>query len=268
MKKVALIVHPAKAAASQAAAELARVGGSSGLEVLKDLDDTEVDALIALGGDGTILRAAAHAHARRVPLLGINLGNLGYLSTTDAGQLDSVVRSLLDEDFRTEERMMLECEAFQEEASVAKVVCLNEIVAERGTLSRVVRIRVRVDDEEVATYTSDGFIVSTPTGSTAYSLSAGGPVVEPGVAGMILTSVSAHSPLWRSIVVAPTRTVVLETPWDGVALSADGQHVAFLEPGARVVVLPSPVPLTLIKLNGIGFFEKLRTRFRLELEAE
>jgi NAD+ kinase len=143
-------------------------------------------------------------------------------------------------------------------------MALNEIVLERGVDSRVVSIRVRVDEETVAIYTADGFIVSTPTGSTAYSLSAGGPVVEPEVDAMVLTSVCAHTPLWRSIVVNPNRTVTLETPNDRVAVTADGQVIARVEPGSKVTVVRHPRPLKLLAAYKAHFYDKLRFRFHVD----
>jgi NAD+ kinase len=160
--------------------------------------------------------------------------------------------------------MMLTARATHGGGDLEPVTALNEVVIERGTLSRVVSINVSVGGDPVATYVADGFIVATPTGSTAYSLSAGGPVVEPEVQAMVLTSVSAHSPLWRSIVVGPDRTVTLETPADAVALSADGQAVGILSAGSKVTVSPHPEPLQLIGPGSSRFYDKLRSRFHVE----
>ena len=148
---------------------------------------------------------------------------------------------------------MLEATVWQDGQEICRVMALNEIVLERGTVSRVVKIRVRVGDETVARYIADGFIVSTPTGSTAYSLSAGGPVMEPEVQALLLTSVSAHTPLWRSIVVSPKHQVTLEPPDDTVALSADAQPVAILDPGATVTVRAHERPLQLLTASSPTF---------------
>lgn len=254
MRCIGLVVHPAKERALAAAEELKSLGSSHGVEVVEAHPEIKADLVVALGGDGTTLRAAILAHELDVPLIGVNLGTLGFLSSIDTTRLETVFERLTTGQYEIEERLLLSATAFQSEQLIAKVTALNEVVIERGTLSRIISIRVRVGEEAVATYSADGFIVSTPTGSTAYSLSAGGPVVEPGVEGIVLTSVSAHSPLWRSIVVAPGKIVTLETPNDRIAVSADGRPVTDLEPGARVVVARSPRPLKLATMEGPNFY--------------
>lgn len=264
MKSLALVVHPAKKPAVAAAEELKALGASRGIEVVDGQPGVNADLVVALGGDGTTLRAAILAHDMDVPLIGVNLGTLGFLSSIDTTRLETVFERLTAGQYEIEERMLLSATASQGDQQIAEVNALNEVVIERGTLSRIISIRVRVGDEGVATYWADGFIVSTPTGSTAYSLSAGGPVVEPGVEGLVLTSVSAHSPLWRSIVVAPGRMVRLETPNDRIAVSADGRPVTDLEPGGIVTVGRSPRPLKLVTMEGPNFYGKLRSRFHVE----
>lgn len=264
MKTIGLVLHPTNPKAKEAAATIRAHGAERGLHVVEVEEDHQLDAILALGGDGTILRAAQIAWHLDVPVVGANLGNLGFLSTVSAEDIDQMVKSLITDIYRQEERMMLEATAYAGDEEVLRVMALNEIVVERGTVSRVVNIRVRVSDETVAMYTADGFIVSTPTGSTAYSLSAGGPVMEPGVQAMLLTSVSAHSPLWRSIVVNSRHRVTLQTPNDRVAFSADGQPVAILEPGATVTVRAHERPLKLLTAYQSHFYDKLRSRFHVE----
>ena len=261
MKSIGLLVHPAMPRAKQAAQELKGIAEARNLQLVEASNEQGADVILALGGDGTILRAAQVASYHDVPLLGANLGKLGFLSTIDVARLDEVVDGLVAGAFRVENRMMLDASAEHNGAKSNQVSALNEVVIERGALSRVVSIEVCVGGEKVATYRADGFIVSSPTGSTAYSLSAGGPLVEPEVRAMVLTSVSAHSPLWRSIVVGPERSVTLQTPRDAVAFSADGQPVGILQPPSRVVIKPHPKPLRLIGFDGSRFYEKLRSRF-------
>lgn len=265
MKRVALVVHPKQPDALEAADKLAHLSEERGVEVTWDTD-SDADAIIALGGDGTILRAADVAFRMDVPLIGINLGNLGFLSTAEVSDLVEAFDSLVAGRFEIEERMMLEARATDPKGGSLQVIALNEVVVERASLSHVVAIRLSVDGQRVATYTADGFIVATPTGSTAYSLSAGGPVVEPGLQALVLTSVSAHSPLWRAIVVAPDRKVRLEIPSDEVGLSADGRPVGKLVPGTVVEVTASNRPLKLVRFEGPRFYEKLRSRFHVETD--
>lgn len=159
------------------------------------------------------------------------------------------------------------------------VVALNEFVVEKATPSRVIGIRVSVDAEAIATYTADGFIVATPTGSTAYSLSAGGPVLEPSLHAIVLTPVSAHSPLWRSIVVEPERKISLEIVDGTAAFSADGEPLATLAVKQTVRIRSRERPLRLVNLEAPSgqsgrvlqtsprFFKKLRTRFHLDPDS-
>lgn len=265
MKTIGLVLHPTNPKATEVAVAIREHGESRGLHVAGVDDEGESpDAILALGGDGTLLRAAQVAWRLDIPVIGANLGTLGFLATVDAGDVEQMVKSLITDIYRVEERMMLQATAYQNGREVIGVMALNEIVVERGTVSRVVKIRVRVGDETVARYVADGFIVSTPTGSTAYSLSAGGPVMEPEVQAMLLTSVSAHTPLWRSIVVSPKDEVMLEMADDRTAFSADGQPVADLEPGAHVTVRAHERPLKLLTAYQAHFYDKLRSRFHVE----
>ena len=180
-----------------------------------------------------------------------------------------MVRQLITDIYRVEERMMLEAYGrLGGDRELFRVMALNEIVLERGIDCPGGDDQGAGRRGDVAVYTADGFIVSTPTGSTAYSLSAGGPVVEPEVDAMVLTSICAHSPLWRSIVVNPDRTVTLETPEDPVAVTADGQLVARLEPGSKVTVVRHPRPLKLLAAYKSHFYDKLRVRFHVEAPGD
>ena len=261
MKSLGLVVHPEMPAAAEAAVEIAKLADKRGLIAAAAEGKDKPDVLIALGGDGTILRAARLANRGDIPLAAVNFGRLGFLSTVEPGNLTNIVDALANGEYRTDERMMLEADIIRDGQKVDSVPALNEVVLERGTLSRVVSIRVSVGSEPIATYIADGFIVSTPSGSTAYSLSAGGPVLEPQLEAMVLTAVSPHWPLWRSIVVGPNRPVTLFTPKDSVAFSADGATLRILEPGTSVVVAPSSRALKLISLKGLRFYDRLRFRF-------
>lgn len=265
MKTIGLVIHPTNPKARQTADRIREDGAHRGLDVVTmDESGPEPDAILALGGDGTLLRAAQMAWRLDVPVIGANLGNLGFLSTVDPGMVDDMVQALITDIYRVEPRMMLEATARQGDEEVATFVALNEVVVERDTVARVVTLRVSVGDEVVARYTADGFIVATPTGSTAYSLSAGGPVVAPDVSALILTSVCAHTPLWRSIVVGPSQPVTLQNPEHSVALSADGLHLGGLQPGGVITVRAHPRPLKLLAAYKSHFYDKLRARFHVE----
>ena len=257
------MAHPAKEQAGRAATELTEVFTSKGIEVVEAAFGSGAELLIALGGDGTILRAARIAVEDDIPLVGLNLGHLGFLSSADVSDLTTVAERLIEGDHTIDSRMMLEAELSGHEE---RVLALNEVVVERGGVARLISVSVKVGEDDIATYAADGFIVATPTGSTAYSLSAGGPVVEPRVDAMILTSVSAHAPLWRSIVVGPDRTVTLTMNHE-VAVSADGQECGTVTVGGTLKVSPHARRLQLIELGNSPFFQKLRSRFMLDPSA-
>lgn len=273
MTTIGLVVHPTKPEAQTAAGDLRRLGEARGLKVVGAADGA-CDVVIALGGDGTILRAARLADQNEVPLLGVNVGRLGFLSTIESGRLEFALDALATGSYAVEERMLLEATFGDEPPSYA----LNEFVVEKATPSRVIGIRVSADREVIATYSADGFIVATPTGSTAYSLSAGGPVLEPSIQAIVLTPVSAHSPLWRSIVVEPGRVVHLDIVDGTAAFSADGELRATIPAGQGARIRRRERSLSLINLEAASdepgrvlptsprFFKKLRTRFNLDVD--
>lgn len=258
---VGAVVHPTSPLAAEALEELRTIAGAVGVHLVDATEAQPADLIVSLGGDGTMLRAAREAMSRGVPLLGVNLGRMGFLASAEAGNLKTAIEALQSGDFTVEPRMMLDGVATLKGILLASAVALNEIVVEKPIPSKVVEVDVSVGDEEVARYTADGFIVATSTGSTAYSLSAGGPVVEPDLNVMVLTPVCPHSIRWRSLVVAPTRPVRVTLVEGGAALSADGQPIAQLPPGATVTVTPHAESLQLIRLKDDGFFLRFKSRF-------
>ncbi len=267
MKAIGVIVHPTRPQAQRVLDELRSVAEARGMRVV-ELGDEEgqaggeaPDVIVALGGDGTTLRAARAAATRDLPLLGINLGRLGFLSSADPGSIEAMVDALVAGSFSVEPHMMLSCVASHGENRIVRIEALNEIVVERATPSRVVHLKVSVGAEELATYVADGFIVATPTGSTAYSMSAGGPIVDPRLRVMVLTPVCPHTPLWRAVVVGPDAAVAITVLDAAAVLSADGQYIDGLPVEAQLWVRPRPDPLRIIRLPGSGFFLRLRERF-------
>jgi len=260
VQALGVVLHPTSPTARQAFEQLRELAPARGLRVV-DRENEPVDMIVALGGDGTMLRAAREATARGVPLLGVNLGRMGFLSSAEAANLELAIDALVAGDYTLEFRMMLDGVATLEGEPLVAAIALNEIVVEKGTPSRVIEVDVSVGRDEVARYTADGFIVATSTGSTAYSLSAGGPVVEPDLDVMVLTPVCPHSLRWRSMVVGPHHPVVVTLVEGGGALSADGQPVALLPDGVTVTVRPHTDRLRLVRLRDNDFFVRFRSRF-------
>jgi NAD+ kinase len=257
-KRVAIVAHPDKTGIAELRAELADLLTDRGV----DVSDEDPDLVLALGGDGTMLRAAHLAHEQDAPLIGVNWGALGYLAEVEAGLEREALERIKAEDYVVEERMMLSCRVSA--APERALVSLNEVLVERSARYRLVRLSVEVGDERLGSVNADGMIVATPTGSTAYALSAGGPIVSPRAQCLILVPVSAHILFSRAVVLAPDEVVkVTLESGDGAALSLDGESGGELGAGDCITVRRHPRPLKLVRLSGPGFLERLRSKLQL-----
>lgn len=230
--------------------------------VLPPLDQDAPDALITFGGDGTLLRAARLLRGREVPILGVNLGRVGFLTTTTRGELAAALDALITRQYVLERRLALHATILSDEGGArSEQRALNDIAIHKSGVARVVRVRVSVDNEDLGPYSADGIVVATPTGSTAYSLSAGGPIVAPSVEAMIVTPVCAHTLAVRPVVVPPDATVCIEPVSPGAAdllVSYDGQLGTTLAPGDRVIVTRAPACVCLVRLGSEGYFTRMR----------
>jgi NAD+ kinase len=228
------------------------------------LDDAStLDALLTLGGDGTLLRGARLLEGARVPIIGINLGRLGFLTTCGASEMKLALRQLASGEHVAEARMALRATAVDGKgANRQEWLALNDFVVHKGGFARVVRLGLRVNGDSIGTYAADGVIISTPTGSTAYSLSAGGPVVVPTVESILLTPVSAHALGIRPLIVAPDAEVVVDTSQSSESLlvTVDGQVGTELTPGEKLVVRRAANPVHIVRLPGASFFERMRAK--------
>jgi NAD+ kinase len=225
--------------------------------------DTPLDALLSLGGDGTLLRAARLLDGRAVPILGVNLGRLGFLTSCAGDELEDGVRRLAAGDYMVEPRMALAARAVAPGGEQRHVWrSLNDVVLHKGGFARVVRFAVWVDDEPVGTFAADGVVVSTPTGSTAYSLSAGGPVVVPTVESIVLTPVSPHTLAIRPLVLPATAEVRIagEDGAEELLATVDGQVGARFRGAESLVVRRADQPVLVARFDGGTFFDRLRRK--------
>lgn len=223
-----------------------------------------VDCLMVLGGDGTLLRSARESAPRGVPLLGINLGHLGFLTEIDLPDLLSGLEKLLAGQYFIEERMMLEARVVRAGHTVESSIGLNDAVITKGAFARLIHLETYVNDEFVSTYPADGLIVATPTGSTAYSLSAGGPLVTPELELMMVTPICPHS-LWsRPLVISGQSQVrvVVRSKNEEIMLTVDGQHGYSLKENDTVLVHPSVYRARFVRLRPHSFFYLLRQKLR------
>lgn len=228
---------------------------------LASLDD--LDLLLTLGGDGTMLRAARLLDGRQIPLLGINLGRLGFLTCCGIDELESSLRRVAAGDFQTARRMMLDVRALDANGQERqRWSALNDAVVHKGGFARVVGLRVSVDGELIATYSADGIVIATPAGSTAYSLSAGGPIVVPTVESIVLTPISPHTLAIRPVVLPPTADVLVQAvnAPDELLVTVDGQVGTSFAPGEALAVRRSDNPVLLVRFAETTFFTRLRRK--------
>lgn len=218
---------------------------------------------ICLGGDGTFLKAARKAYKKDIPLLGVNLGSLGFLTEIDKNDICSCVEEIMMDKFNIDERIMLEVSIVCNGSVFAEDIALNDIVISRGALSRILHVKTYINDVFVDSYPGDGLIISTPTGSTAYSLSAGGPIVEPDVDLMLVTPICPHKMYSRSIITTGDRVVkavVDEKYYHNAMVTVDGQEGFELKGGDYIEVRKSSYKVKIIRLCQRNFFDVLRTK--------
>jgi NAD+ kinase len=234
-------------------------------ELVRELPTT--DALVVLGGDGTFLRAVRAVAEVDVPILGINLGKVGFLSKAEAGELDGVLAKIVDGRFTIDERMALDGRILRDDRPIHETrhFALNDIVIARGALARVCRLDVSIDDTHLATFVADGLVVSSPTGSTGYSFSAGGPILDPVSRNLIVTPIAAYLSAIRSVVVSPEQTVYCTVVDAFEALvSVDGREDIPVQVGDVVEVRAFERPIRLIAPEGAQpFWDLLRHKVAL-----
>ena len=233
-----------------------------------------IDALLTLGGDGTLLRGTRWLAGREAPVLGVNLGHLGFLTSCAADDMEEALAAFAAGRYTLEARMMLEARLVSGEmtgetpaqglpavGTPGRWFALNDVVLHKGGFARVVKLHVSVDGEEIATYAADGVVIATPTGSTAYSLSAGGPVVVPTVESILLTAISAHTLAIRPLVLPPTAEVrvhAADGP-DELLVTVDGQVGSTFKAGATLL-LRRARPVRIVRFDGDTFFARLRRK--------
>lgn len=271
MARVAFVVHPEREQAAALARDSARWLEEHGHLALPGPATTGVagcDLVVSLGGDGTMLRAVELAHPEGVPVLGVNLGRLGYLTAVEPGSLIPALASFLAGERKVEERMTLEV-ALESRGATGParppLVALNEAVVEKAAPGHTVELGVSVAGRPFLTYAADGVIVATPTGSTAYSLSSRGPIVSPRLRAVVVTPVSPHMLFDRALVLEPGEPVRIDVLGERPAtLVVDGSSGTFpLAPGDAVVCSASPRPALLVDSTSPDFHSILKAKFGL-----
>lgn len=280
IRRVTVIAKIGPPEAPRIAAELARWLEQRGVHVDLDIETSRAlrrkdgvrrdvlprgtDLAIVAGGDGTLLSVARAAVPRGVPILGVNLGSLGFLTELQPDELYDGLQKVLSGAYSIEERQALRVRHRRGRRVRSEHAVLNDAVITKSALARMITLDVRVDGEDVATYTSDGLILSTPTGSTAYNLSAGGPILDPRMEAVVIAPICPHTMTYRPLVVPGSARVevTLESDKEPVHLTLDGQVGFPMEHGDIVAVDTHPRPVLLVRVSDLGFFEVLRRKLR------
>jgi len=232
-----------------------------GVESTSNEEFSAADLVVSFGGDGTLIRAAHLCADRGTPILGVYYGRFGFVTQCTEEELEGCLQSFLDGKARFEDRMMIQADLLRGDYKIASLHSLNEIVVQRSATDRMLTFDVSADGQRLTSYPADGVIVSTPTGSTAYNLSAGGPVMDPGLEALVLTAIAPHTLSARTLVLSPNSNIHIRLQTDGDAVvSSDGQTRLHLISGDVVQVTRSAKITHLMRLEKNDFLQKLSER--------
>jgi len=276
-----LVVNPSRDEALLSARELALLLGDAGFNLvttsdvsiegvrsisLADLQSEEIEIAIVLGGDGTILRGAELTLERNIPLLGINLGHVGFLAEVEKPSIKAISQSVIDRTYLHEDRMVLGYSVIREDKVISEGWALNEITVERDSTT-MVELFLEIDHRPLSHWGCDGLICSTPTGSTAYAFSAGGPIMWPEVDAFVLLPISAHALFSRPMVISTKSEIVVTVESQKALLSADALRKFALVAGDRVVITRNPHTIKLAHIKATRFTDRLVAKFKLPVEG-
>ncbi|MFM7013922.1 MAG: NAD kinase, partial [Actinomycetota bacterium] len=239
-------------------------------ELHKEVSESDLELVMVLGGDGTILKAAEVVRESQTPLLGINLGHVGFLAESEKNELSSTISRVVAKDYLVKERLTLDVSVLVDGNEVYRTWALNEATVEKSAQEKMLEVVVEIDKRPLSSFGCDGIVMSTPTGSTAYAFSAGGPVVWPSVDALLLVPLSAHALFARPLVISPNSLLAVEvlkrSPGSGV-LWCDGRRSTELPVGARVEVRKSSKSVRLARLRQGPFTDRIVRKFSLPVEG-
>jgi NAD+ kinase len=276
-RKVLLVIHPSKSEAAALAVDLAAQLDKAGFEVLSNFSKklphisplesiAGVEVAVVLGGDGTILRAAEIVQGHKIPILGINMGTVGFLAEISRPAIDAVVQALLTKSYSGEERLLLKHSVERNGIVVHSGWALNEVTVGRND-SQMVELFVQIDGRPLSRWGCDGVIAATPTGSTAYAFSAGGPVVWPEVHAIIFLPLAAHALFSRPMVISPDSVIAIDIESSNAQLSSDGMRTFTLAMSDRVIISKESHTVELVHLDDDTFTDRLVAKFKLPIEG-
>ncbi|CAN5228454.1 MAG: NAD kinase [Nocardioides sp.] len=238
------------------------------IEICETAEDCEL--ALVIGGDGTILRAAELTHESGTPVLGVNLGHVGFLAEAEHDAVEFTIDAIVHRRYQTEDRLTLEVRVVQDNAEIFRTFAMNEASVEKASRERMIEVIIEVDGRPLSRFGCDGVVCATPTGSTAYNFSAGGPVVWPSVEALLMVPISAHALFARPLVVSPDSVLAVEmikrNDGSGV-LWCDGRRSVPLPPGARIEVSRGAKPVRLVRLHQAPFTDRLVAKFNLPVDG-
>jgi NAD+ kinase len=269
-RRILVVCHEGRADAVVAADNLSAALRANGIEPVRNGNAAGVELAIVLGGDGTILRAAELARTHDVPLLGVNLGHVGFLAEAEEEALPDVVGRVVARDYVVEERMTLDITITRPDGTVEHDWAINEAAVEKGSRARMVEATIGVDGLGLSTFGCDGIVLATPTGSTAYAFSGGGPVVWPDVEALLVVPVAAHALFARPMVVGPSSVLEVEIlPYEDkhAVVWCDGRRMLDAPAGSRIRVCRGAQPVRLARLSHVPFSGRLVAKFHLPVQG-
>ena len=275
IKSVLLVTHPHRVEAATAAKELNTLLTAKNIKVFSTLttldipeykQNESVDLAVVLGGDGTMLRAAQLFRGKNVPILGINLGHVGFLAEIERPALSEIAQAISDNSFTVEERMSLNYQLIRDGKQIETGWALNEVLIERND-HQMIDLFVQIDHRPLSRWWCDSVICATPTGSTAYAFSAGGPVVWPEVDAVVLLPLAAHALFSRPMVVSPKSEIVLDLGSDSADLNSDGIRRTKLQKNDRIILTSDKKDVLLAHIKAATFTDRLVAKFKLPVEG-
>ena len=278
MQRIGIVATPLKKSAVTAARELKHWLESRNIKVFlspdigkiilsdkssRQIPFAEIDLILSLGGDGTLLSTAAQASPHNVPILAIDLGGLGFLSTVTLSRAKDALKKIIAGNYTTENRMMVQVRIMQNKEEKQRFVGLNEVLFHRGDFGKLVHLRTYIGRRPVTTYSADGLIIATPTGSTAYSLSAGGPIISPSIEGFVITPICPHALSARPLVISASEHLRLENLKKDrpVTITMDGKNVSIFKAPEYVLIEKAPYTTKLIFFHE-HFYKRLKSKLK------
>jgi NAD+ kinase len=267
-RAILLLVNASREEAKGAAETISKILLSAGIKIYTpaDSDIPSVEVVLVLGGDGTILRGAEFALKENIPLLGINLGHVGFMAEVEAFTFEKVAQAVIDKDYVLDPRMLLTFQVKRGKNIIDQGWALNEISIERKSTT-MAELFVQIDDRPLSRWGCDGIICATPTGSTAYAFSAGGPVLWPEVQAMVLLPIAAHALFAKPMVIAPTSTIGITIESSDASLSADALRKIELEKNDHIEITKNSNQVILAHLKSTIFTDRLVAKFKLPIEG-